>query len=328
MRITRETLLNLAHDNAAKLSAKDRGLVCVYLTGSLLKPVPFIGGVTDIDLVCVHDRPVKVSREIIRINADVHLDIAHYTQEDFAPARKLRLDPWIGGSLDAGAYYLQDSNHWFDQTRSTAIAQFWLPVNVAARSKSFLTAARQNWQALEEGTLPQGIKRLQTFLNAIRETANAAAVLSGMPLTIRRLFIDLPERAENAGLPDLTGTLVHLFTGDGITDDSFTPWLAGLSNAFEALKSAKTIPPSVHPNRRNYFEKAIYAMAEERPAAAIWVLLDVWTMAAANLPKSDAPYKEWQTFCHQLQLDGKSISARLAALDAVIDQLEETIEGL
>jgi hypothetical protein len=129
MRVTRDILLNLAKENAAKLTSKDRGLVCVYLTGSLLHQDPFIGGVTDIDLICVHDRPVANCREIVRINADVHQDIAHYPQETFSPARKLRLDPWIGGALDLGAISLQDSTHWFDLTRSTAISQFWQPAN-------------------------------------------------------------------------------------------------------------------------------------------------------------------------------------------------------
>ncbi len=328
MRITRESLLNLARENAAKLTAKDRGLVCVYLTGSLLRKEPFIGGVTDIDLVCVHDRPVTASREIVRINADVHLDIAHYTLEDFSPARKLRLDPWIGGAFELGSLSLEDATHWYDQTRSTAISQFWSPANVSGRSKSFLTSARQNWQALSEGTLPQGIKRTQAFLNAIREIANATAVISGMPLTVRRLFLELPERTETAGIPDLTGTLVELFTSDSVTDDQWTPWLEELAKAFEALKLAKDVPPSVHPNRRSYFEKAIYAMAEERPAAALWVLLDVWTMAAAHLPKSDETYKTWQTFCQQLNLDGKHLPARIEGLDAALDQVEEAIDSL
>ena len=328
MRITRDILLNLARENAAKLSAKDRSLVCVYLTGSLLKAEPFIGGITDIDLICVHDRPVSLTREIVRINADVHLDIAHYTQETFSPARKLRLDPWIGGALDMGAISLQDSTHWFDQTRSSAISQYWQPVNVAARSRGFLTAARQNWQDLVDGNLPQGIKRIQAFLDAIRSTANAASVLSGMPLTVRRLFIDLPERAGKAGLPDLTGSLVNLFTSEDVTDENWDPWLAGLADTFDALKTAKTIPPSVHPNRRNYYEKAIEVMSEERPAAAVWVLMDVWTMAAGVLPKSETPYKEWQTFCKQLKLDARTLPARLDELDAALDMVEEAVDAL
>jgi len=59
MRVTREILLKQARENAKLLTAKDRGIICVYLTGSLLKDDPFIGGITDIDLICVHDLPVK-----------------------------------------------------------------------------------------------------------------------------------------------------------------------------------------------------------------------------------------------------------------------------
>lgn len=328
MRITRESLLILARENAAKLSSKDRGLVCVFLTGSLLKNEPLIGGNTDIDLVCVHDRPVAASREIIRINADVHLDIAHYPQEAFSPARKLRLNPWIGGAFEMGSLYLQDSTHWYDQTRSTAISQFWLPANVSARCKIFLGAARLNWQNLTDGSLPQGIKRTQAFLNAIRDTANATATVTGMPLTVRRLFLDLPELANKARLPDLTGDLVNLFTSEAVRDEHWAPWLDSLSTAFEALKTAKTIPPSIHPNRRNYFEKAIFAMSEERPAAALWVLLDIWTMIAAQLPKTDHSYKEWQAFSQQLNLDNKKLLSRLDGLDAAIDQVEEIVDGL
>ncbi|MBA4385105.1 MAG: hypothetical protein C0410_10255 [Anaerolinea sp.] len=328
MRVTRDTLLNLARENAAKLTAKDRGLVCVYLTGSLLRPDPFIGGITDIDLICVHDRPITASREIVRITSDVHLDIAHYPQEAFSPARKLRIDPWIGGALELGAISLQDSTHWFDLTRSSAISQYWQTANVSARCRYFLDSARQDWQALVDGSLPQGIKRMQAFLNAVRNTANAAATLSGMPLTVRRLFIDLPERAEKAGIPDLTGDLVQLFTSAEVTDESWQPWLAGLNSSFEELKPSKTIPPSINPNRRSYYEKAIVALSEERPAAAVWVLLDVWTMAATQLSKAEAPYKEWQEFCHQLKLESKTLSARLEALDSVLDMVEETIESL
>jgi hypothetical protein len=328
MRVTRDILLNLAKENAAKLTAKDRGLVCVYLTGSLLKQDPFIGGITDIDLICVHDRPIAASREIVRINSEVHLDIAHYPQETFSPARKLRLDPWIGGALELGAISLQDSAHWFDLTRSTAISQFWQPSNVSARCKIFLDSARQDWQSLMDGSIPQGIKRIQTFVNAIRKTANAAASLSGMPLTVRRLFVDLPERAEKAGIPDLTGDLVQLFTSSDVTDDSWQPWLIGLNNAFEALNTAKFVPPSINPNRHSYYEKAILAFSEERPAAAVWVLLDVWTLAANQLPKTEAPYKEWNAFCHQINLDSKNLPAHLDALDSALDKVEEAIEGL
>ena len=329
MRITRDILLNLARENAAKFAAKDRGLVCIYLTGSLIRTdEPFIGGVTDIDLICVHDRPITAPREIVRINSDVHLDIAHYTQDDFNPARKLRLDPWIGGALDFGAVSLQDSEHWFDLMRSNVVSQFWAPANVASRSQSFLKTARRNWQDLEEGNIPQGIKRISSLLDAIRATANSVAVINGMPLPVRRLFLELPERAQQVGLPDLTGDLVGLFTSEMVNDDQWKPWLTSLTAAFEALKEVKTYPLSIHPNRRNYFEKAISIMSEARPASAVWVLLDIWTMLASVLPKASTPYKEWQTFIRQLNLDAKTLPSRLEALDGILDQIEEVVEGL
>ena len=102
MRVTRDVLLNLARENTAKMTAKDRGIACVFIAGSLLNKDPFLGGITDIDLFCIHDRPVTTPREIIRINADVHLDVAHYEQDFFMPARKLRTDPWLGSILARG----------------------------------------------------------------------------------------------------------------------------------------------------------------------------------------------------------------------------------
>ena len=58
MRITRDTLLNLARENSAKMVARDRGIACVYIGGSLLNEDPFLAGITDIDLFCIHDRPL------------------------------------------------------------------------------------------------------------------------------------------------------------------------------------------------------------------------------------------------------------------------------
>ena len=64
MRITRETLIKAARDNAKQRSQSDRRLVCIYLTGSLLEDEPLLGGTTDIDLVVVHDSEPSVNREM------------------------------------------------------------------------------------------------------------------------------------------------------------------------------------------------------------------------------------------------------------------------
>jgi len=328
MRVTRDILLNLARENAAKMAAKDRSIACIFIAGSLLEKDPFLGGVTDIDLLCIHDRPVTTAREIVRINADVHLDVAHYNQEDFTPARKLRSAPWLGGILMRGPLVLHDPSHWFDFIRSTATAQFNHPENVAARVRAFLAPARQTWQALTDETIPQGIKRSQALLEIIRKAAGAAASFTGAPLPPRRLFIDLPERCASAGMPEVAGNLVQAFTNETITDEHWEEWNSGWESAFDQANELKKAPVNLLSTRKNYYLKAINGLAQERPAAAIWLMLCTWTRLASDLPKADAPYKSWQALSRQLTLDNKNLPARLESLDNTLDRLEEALERL
>jgi hypothetical protein len=227
-----------------------------------------------------------------------------------------------------GAVSLHDPDHWFDLMRSTAVSQFWTPSNIAARSRAFLSVSRRTWQDLQDGLIPQGIKRTSAFLETIRNAANAVATINGMPLPVRRLFLEFPDRALEAGLPNLTGDLIALFTSDAVTDEGWKHWLRGLESSFESLKELKSFPPGIHPNRRNYFIKAISILAEERPAAAVWILLDVWTTICAVLPKSGVLFKEWLSFCRQLGLDTKSMAQRLDTLDTLLDQIEERVEEI
>ncbi len=326
MRVTRDILLNLARENAAKMTVKDRGIACVFIAGSLLDKDPFLGGVTDIDLFCVHDRPVTARREIIRINADVHLDVAHYEQDDFAPARKLRTEPWLGSIVARGPLVLHDSLHWFDFIRSTGTAQFNSPENIAERVRTFLSPARLGWQALVDETLPQGNKRTLALLEVIRSTANAAAVMTGAPLPVRRLFYDLPDRCRNAGLDEVAGSLVQSFTNESVTDDNWGGWFTGWESAYDQLNQLGKAPASLNLTRKNYYLKSMKALAEERPAAALWALLFTWTRMATDLPKTDAPFKAWQDLVKQLTLDTKNIPARLELLDSALDRIEEALE--
>lgn len=328
MRITRDILLNQARENAARLAAKDRGLICIYIAGSLLKDDPLLGGVTDIDLICIHDRPITVRREVIRLSADISLDLAHYEQEDFEPARKLRTDAWIGGEMENVPLVLHDSMRWYDFTRASATAQFWRAENVHARASSFLIPARKAWSDLRDEVVPQGIKRTATFLNAVRDAANSVAVLSGSPLPLRRMLLDLPARATKAGLPNFAGEFVQLFTSDQVTDELFDQWLAAYPQIFDSLKESVNRPVSLQYFRRGYYEKAARALYQNHPAAALWILLRTWTKAAAVLPKSGQAYKDWQSFVKSLELDSRHLPARLDALDLLLDAVEETVERL
>jgi hypothetical protein len=328
MRITRDTLLNLARENSSKMIARDRGIACVYIGGSLLNEDSFLAGITDIDLFFIHDRPVPTPREVVRINADVHLDIAHFEQEAFAPARKLRTDPWLGSLLARGPMVLHDPSHWLDYTRSAGTAQFNHPENVSGRVKYFLSPARLTWQSLQDGAVPQGVRRVQALLEVIRDSANAAAVITGAPLPVRRLFLDLPERTTRAGMPELAGELVQSFTSESVTDDHWAEWFNGWENAYDQLNVSGKAPVTLNPSRKNYYLKAIKGLSEERPAAALWMLLFTWTRMASGLSKTEEPYKSWQSLCRQLELDNKNFLGRLDLLDSALDRIEESLDRL
>ena len=328
MRITRELMLNHARDNAVTLTAKDRGVICIYVTGSLLQEDPFIGGITDIDLICVHDRPISTRREVVRLNHEVNLDVAHYEQEEFEPARKLRTDAWLGGWFENVPIVLYDSLRWYDFTRASATAQFWRPENIAARARSFLVPARKTWNDLQEDNIPQGIKRITAYLNALRDLANGVAVITGAPIAERRLLLELPARAKAARLPALSGDFVSLFTSNEITDENFNAWLEAYLPMFAALKEAKAAPVSLSPCRQTYYEKALKTLYPLHPAAAVWLLLYTWTRGAAALQRTDQVYKDWQALCRQLQLDKLNLPERLEALDHVLDSAEESVDRI
>ncbi len=328
MRVTRDILLKLARENAAKLIEKDRSIHCVYITGSLLREDPFLGGVTDIDLVCIHDRPVKAEREIIRLNADVHVDVAHLPQTLFDHPRSLRSDAWLGGSLAEGPLVLHDLSHWFDYTRASATSQYWNSDPVLARARSFSSRSRQTWQQLSDEVIPQGIKRAQAYIDALADLANSINVLTGKPLTTRRLLYELPDRALAANFGDFTAAFINLFSTPAFTDERWAAWYEQWNQSLLALKGNKEAPIELGPARHNYYLRAAEALASERPVAALWIMLRTWTLAAACLPKADPLYKEWQSFSHALELDGRNLMNRLADLDVLIDNVDTYLDRL
>ena len=328
MRITRDILLTQARENAAKLAAKDRGIICIYLCGSLLQEEPLLGGVTDIDLVCIHDRPVQKEREVIRLGADVSLDLAHYEKEDYEPARKLRTDAWIGGGFETVPLVLFDALRWYDFTRASATAQFWRAENVAARARSFLVPARKTWSDLMDEAIPQGIKRTTAYLRALRDAANGVIALTGTPQPIRRLVTALPGRALEVGLLDFAGEFIGLFTSSEVSDEKFSEWMSAYGGIFEEGKEIAAFPAELQNFRRSYYEKAITSIYPEHPAEAIWIMLQTWTKAAASLSKTGEAYKSWQSLCKQLELDTKNLPERLKAFDALLDAAEEAVDRL
>jgi hypothetical protein len=325
MRVTRELLLNLAQEQANKMAAKDPSIQCIYLVGSLLGETAFLGGVTDIDLVLVHDHPVPQPREIVRINSEVHLDIAHLQDTVYDPPRRLREDAWIGGSLDVGPRMLFERYHWFDFVRASACAQYWQSEHRMARARGFAAASRRAWQTLVDEN-PQGLKRTQLYLDALRDCADSLVVLDGLPLSPRRFMLDLPERMREQDLSDFTGLFVAQFANDSVSEEQLEKWHGQWLESYDALKGSKDAPVKYCSTRRNYYEKAIEVLATDHPAAALWLLLTTWTEIAAFLPKSAPEYKNWQSFLRALDLDSKNMPERIESLDSLLDRVETTLD--
>lgn len=326
MRINREILLNLAHEHAARLADTDRSLICIYLTGSLLRDEPLLGGLTDIDLICVHDTLPDVPRQVVRITEEVHLDIAHLPQAIFSHARRLRTNAWIGGGICTDPLVLYEAVHWFDFTRANIAAQFYQAENISARARTFAARARQTWDTLSEATAPQTPAWQQAYLFAAADCANALACLGGMPLPIRRMGIDLPSRLQEINRSDLLGPLVALYYNENASSAAFEQWLPAWKSAMAALDKIPGTPVSLGRYRRAYYEKAISASIESHPAAALWILLRTWTQAAQWLPESEEPFKAWQGLLQELQLDSSRAENQVNAMDAMIDRVDEAVE--
>jgi hypothetical protein len=121
---------------------------------------------------------------------------------------------------------------------------------------------------------------------------------------------------------------VQSFTNESVTDENWAGWFTGWESAFIQINELKKAPTALTISRKNYYLKAMKALSEERPAAALWILLSTWTRMAADLPKVDAPYKAWQGLLKQLTLEPRNLPARLELLDAALDEVEEAAEHL
>jgi len=325
MRITRDALLKIARDTAAQRVRTHRRLICIYLTGSLLTEEPLLGGATDIDLICVHDSEPTVRREIVRLVDEVHLDIGHYTQADFDQPRHLRQDPWLGPYITSHPLLLHDSAHWFDFTQAAITAQFNSPENTLGRARAMSETARQAWLALRlAGEVTP--EQVWSYLRALENAGNAFASLSGAPLTERRFWLALPERAETLGRPGLAAGLLDLVLPEALSAEDWEAWQPHWQAALSAAAANPGCPARLHSARQPYYQRAAAALFESQPAASAWLALRTWTQAATLLPAGDASLAAWLSVLSSTGLDGPGFSARLDSFDAYLDGLEETLD--
>lgn len=326
MRITKEALLKAARESAERYARRNRELICIYLTGSLLTETPLLGGSTDIDLVFIHTSTPAFPREIVRLSDEIHLDIAHYSQAMYQQPRHLRVDPWLGSFLVASPLVLFDAGHWFEFIQASAGSQFNNPEYVFQRAQKLADISRAGWVELSAAAPEGSPAQIGHYLACLENAANSIALLSGPPLTERRFMLQFPERTQAAGKPELAAGLVGLFQGNDFKEETLRTWFPEWSAALQAAAQKPDVPVRLNGARRIYFENAVNFLTEEHPTAALWLLLRTWTEAAACLTPSEPAYQAWQTACRDLSLSESDFSNRCSALDSYLDNVEETLD--
>lgn len=326
MQITPEALQQFA-ESAVRQRIEQGSILAAYLCGSSPLPgSPLIGGTTDIDLVLIHTSEPQLEREIEPLTAEIHLDIYHHPQTRYRQGRELRVHPWLGPTLN-NARPLYDPRHFLDFTQASVRGQFHRGDYKIARSRALLDEARQSWlqlQAISTATEPGVIAR---YLKAIENAANAVASLAGNPLTTRRLLLEFPQRAEALGLGQMRAGILGLLGAHHLVRGQMEGWLAAWEATCAAIPEA-TRPTDLHPQRRAYYLRACEAMLGSGEwQAALWPLLNTWVLAAGALPDHSPAYPHWQEAFLLLEIFGPHFGERVAALDAFLDQVAESLNA-
>jgi hypothetical protein len=329
MRVTRESLTRIAKETAQERAFNDRSIIAAYLTGSLVSDTePMLGGTTDIDIIFVHVDEPKHRREFVKLTSDFHLDISHRAKAEFKRPRELRLDPWLGWEMyDPTLLFEREKFFEFVQAGLRAGFEFNAPTPALHRSRSLLAHGRQVWRDLLEIKDAVAPTDITQYLKSLYHAVNAVAELSGPPLQERRLMLEFPSRAETAQRPGMNAGLIGLMGASALDSSQVNAWIPEWKLAFEAATESSRVDGRVHPARLNYYEKAISAIAgSETPHAALWPLLQTWTLAVDVLP--DHFVDTWRSACAQLGLTGTSFEERVEGLDHFLDEVEALLDEL
>jgi predicted nucleotidyltransferase len=330
MRVTRESLIRIAKETTQERAYNDRGILAAYLTGSLVQKDidPILGGTTDIDIIFVHAEEPNHRREFIKLTPDFHVDIGHRAKAEFKRPRDLRVDPWLGWEMyDPLLLFEREKFFEFVQAGLRAGFEFNAPAPALQRSRVLLSHGRQIWRDLLEVGDTVAPKDVSKYLKSLFHAVNAVAELSGPPLQERRLMLEFLPRAETAQRPAMNAALIDLMGGSGLDPSQIGAWVPDWKLAFEAAAEHERVDRRVHPARLNYYEKAIHAiLAGETPHAALWPLMQTWTLAVDVLPEHAVD--AWRLACGQLGMVGTAFEEHVEGLDQFIDEVEALLDDL
>ncbi|HBY08565.1 MAG TPA: hypothetical protein DEH22_12560 [Chloroflexi bacterium] len=325
MQLTPEVLQQFAETSVEKLVQVDSSIVAAYLCGSTVLPGnPLLGGTTDIDVVLIHTREPRLEREILRLTDDVHLDLCHHTQDIYRQGRELRVHPWMGPTLNS-AKPIYDPRHFLDFTQASVRGLFHRPDYTIQRAQALLDQARQTWVGLQSISIALGPNVVASYLKAVENAANAVAVLEGEPLTERRLLLEFPQRAEKLEYPRMVIGIMGLLGAHNIGDEQIRAWVSPWQESYDAIPE-ESRPAGLHVYRKDYYLRVFEAMIDGgEPKAALWPLINSWTLAASVLSAGNPAYQGWREACQQLELLSSNLPEKVAALDAFLDQVEEVL---
>ena len=329
MRVTRESLIRIAKETAQQRFFNERDIIAAYLTGSLVaEEDPLIGASTDIDIIFVHIDEPKQRREFVKLTPDFHLDISHRARAEFKRPRELRLDPWLGWEMyDPMLLFEREKFFEFVQAGLRAGFEFNAPAPALQRSRILLSHGRQIWRDLLLVSDTVTPKDITQYMKSLFHAVNAVAELSGPPLYERRLMLDFPSRAETAQRLEMYAGLIGLLGASALDPSQISAWLPDWKLAFEAAAENPRVEVRIHPARLNYYEKGITGLlSSATPLAALWPLLQTWTLAAEILP--DHAVDAWRSACMQLGLVGTGFEERVEELDRFLDEVEALLDEL
>jgi predicted nucleotidyltransferase len=330
MRVTRESLIKIARETAQERAYNDKEIIAAYLTGSLANEEldPLLGGSADIDIIFIHKDEPKHRREFVKLTPDFHVDISHRAKVEFKRPRELRLDPWLGWEMyDPMLLYEREKFFEFVQAGLRAGFEFNAPAPALQRSRTLLAHGRGIWRdLLEIGDMitPRNVVK---YMKSLFHAVNAVAELSGPPLQERRLMLEFAERAETAQRPGMDAAVVGLMGASELDPETMRSWLPDWKLAYESASESSRVDQRIHHDRMNYYEKAILAILEsEKPRAALWPLLQTWSLAVDVLP--DMASNPWRSACGQLGLTAVEMEERVDALDHFLDEVEALLDDL
>ena len=330
MRVTRESLIRIAKETAQERSFNDRDIIAAYLSGSLASEGtdPMLGGTADIDVILVHANEPQQRREFVKLTPDFHVDINHRTKAEFKKPRELRMDPWLGWEMyDPMLLFEREKFFEFIQAGLRAGFEFNAPAPALHRSRLLLSQARQIWRELLTISDEVTPRDLEQYLNSLYHAVNAVAELSGPPLQERRLLLEFASRAETAQRPEMNAALLGLLGASALDPAVISEWLPQWKLAFESAMEYAQVDARIHPARINYYDKAIKAiLAGETPYAALWPLLQTWTLAANVLP--DHALESWRVACSQLGFTNEGMEEHANGLDHFLDEVEVLLDEL